>query len=472
MCSAHTPGDAEGGPTVNDAPLKELDLRLAVIRDRVKGVALRHHTGLYLFGRAGTGKTHAVKQILNRIESPCEYHLGHLTPMGLFDLLDKYCDRTIVLDDVAEILTNNIALQILLAALGNQPDQNGPRPVKYRRQGLDATVKFTGGIILISNLELRPAPLLAALKSRVHYLRHDPSDEQIAALMRHIAAQGRPQHGLSPAECLEVVEFVIVEGVRLGCRPDIRLLVDKALPDFAQHRAGATETHWKDLVLATLEGQVQEVKYMPMSPAGRKDTKEKEQQLLQNILAEHGTAADRLAAWYDQTGKSERAYYRRLGEVLPDSLTLSGSVSSVTTRPPPNGHRRGLERCASAAPIAARTNVPPAALFSSESIDRGGSEPPERLVAAEGVRPRTPLPTGGDTLQTGEFAVAGGGDGGAGHLALGPAAAPCGSTAISTSGMTTTVIPTSINVDDRDRWDAGTEKQHANSTLPGVFEDI
>ena len=254
------PEDTEINETTptDDSPLERLDLRLAVIRDRVKGVALRRHTGFYLSGRAGTGKTYSVKQTLDKIEGPYEYHLGHLTPMGLFDLLNRHCDRTIVLDNVAEILKNNVALQILLAALGNQPGNSGLRPVKYRRQGLDVTVQFSGGIILISNLELHPAPLLDALKSRIHCLRHDPSNEEIAALMRHIAAQGRPQHGLSAAECLEVAEFLIAESVRIGCRLDIRLLVDKALPDFAQHRAGETETHWKDLVVATLEGQVQE----------------------------------------------------------------------------------------------------------------------------------------------------------------------------------------------------------------------
>ena len=159
-----------------------------------------------------------------------------------------------MLDDVSEILANRIALQILLAALGNQPDAAGVRIVKYRRQGRDATVRFTGGIILISNLELHAAPLLEALKSRVHYLRYDPTDEQIAAMIVAKSvprADTRPK--FSPKDCLEVTDFLIAESRKLGCRLDIRLLVDKAFPDFAQYRNRNTETHWKDLVLATLE---------------------------------------------------------------------------------------------------------------------------------------------------------------------------------------------------------------------------
>ena len=296
-------------------PLQELQQRLAVVRDRVRGVARRHYAGFYLFGRAGTSKTYTVKTTLDDLELPYEYHLGHLTPMGLFDLLSEHHDRVLVLDDVSEILANRVAMQILLAALGNQPGATGSRIVKYRRQGRDETVRFTGGIILISNLELHAAPLLEALKSRVHYLRYDPTDEQIAALMREIASQGRTKPKLSPKECLEVAEFLIAESQRLGCRLDIRLLVDKAFPDFAQYRNHNTETHWKDLVLATLEEQVLALKYTRGPSATRKTVKADEHQIVRDILAAYSTKADRITAWQEQTQKSERAFYRRLKEI-------------------------------------------------------------------------------------------------------------------------------------------------------------
>ena len=296
-------------------PLTELDQRQAVIRDRVRGVARRHYAAFYLFGRPGTSKTYTVRTTLDDLKIPYEYHLGHLTPMGLFDLLAQYHDRIIVLDDVSELLTNRIALQLLLAALGNQPDATGVRIVKYRRQGRDETVQFSGGIILISNLELHSAPLLEALKSRLHYLRHDPTDEQVAALMQEIASQGRTKPKMSPAECLEVAEFLIAESQRLGCRLDIRLLVDKAFPDFAQYRNRNTETHWKDLVLATLEEQVLAMKYTRGPSAARKTVKADEHQIVRDILAACATKTERIAAWYEQTRKSERAFYRRLKEI-------------------------------------------------------------------------------------------------------------------------------------------------------------
>ena len=81
-------------------PLTELQQRQAVIRDRVRGVARRHYAGFYLHGRPGTSKTHTVKTTLDDLDIPYEYHLGHLTPMGLFDLLAQQHDRILVLDDV------------------------------------------------------------------------------------------------------------------------------------------------------------------------------------------------------------------------------------------------------------------------------------------------------------------------------------------------------------------------------------
>ena len=143
-------------------------------------------------------------------------------------------DQIIVLDDVAEILANRIALQLLLAALGNQPNATGVRLVKYRqaRPRRDGEVYRWHHYHL--KFELHAAPLLEALKSRVHYLRYDPTDEQIAALMRKSLPKVALKPKLSPEECRQVAEFLIAESQRIGCRLDIRLLVEKALPDYAQ----------------------------------------------------------------------------------------------------------------------------------------------------------------------------------------------------------------------------------------------
>jgi hypothetical protein len=303
------------------AGLQELNRRLTVVKDRVRGVARGYYPGFYLFGPPGTSKTHTIRTTLSGLGAPYIYHVGHVTPLGLFDLLDQHRDQVIVLDDVSSIFRQPIALQILLAALGNQLRGTGERIVEYRRQGRVEKVQFSGGAIFASNLDLPPAPLLLAIKSRAHYLEHDPSDVQLAALMLEIAGRGWPAESplLSAAECHEVAAFLIAESARLGCRYDIRLLVDKAFPDFLQWRHGQTEAHWKDLVTTALQEELRALRFSPRAlPGTRNERKAREQQIVQDLLAEFPTARARLAAWQDRSGKSARAFYRRLRELGTD----------------------------------------------------------------------------------------------------------------------------------------------------------
>jgi hypothetical protein len=299
------------------SPLVDLNSRLTIIRDRVRGVALGHHTGFYLFGRPGTSKTYTVKTTLDELGVKYVYVDGHLTPMGLFELLDEQHDRIIVLDDVSQLFADKKALQILLAALGNQPDDRHTRIIKYRRQGKDQTIYFTGGIIAISNLELHAQPLLEALKSRVHYLKCNPTDDQLSALMLEVAGKGWPASApkLSAEECLEIAIFLVASCKRLNVRLDMRLLVDKAFPDYLQHREGDTEAHWKDLVLTTLEEQLIDLKHTKAEAPSRQAQKEIEHELLSQLIAESADREQQVAAWMKRTGKSERAFYRRLKEL-------------------------------------------------------------------------------------------------------------------------------------------------------------
>ena len=296
--------------------LAELQQRLKVIRDRVVGVALRQHTGFYLFGRPGTSKTYTVRTTLDQMGTQYAYHSGHLTDLGLFDLLRENHDRIVLLDDVSSIFKHKVALQILLAALGNQPSDRGVRIVKYKRRGLEETIRFTGGILAISNLELHAEPVMEALKSRVNYLKYDPTAQQIEAMMLEIASKGwtTPVGTMTPDECREVAEFLIAESHRLSVRPDMRNLVDKAFPDYLQCRTKMAETHWKDLIRTTLEEQLVELKHTP-ELVSRDATKRREQIIARSISNEYPDRVSRLMKWQEVTGKSERAFYRRLEEI-------------------------------------------------------------------------------------------------------------------------------------------------------------
>ena len=101
-----------------DALVGDLDRRQAIVRDYVRGVARHYATGLYLFGRPGTAKTHTVRKVLSEdVREIFSYERGHLTPMGLFDLIADHPDEVIVLDDLGAVLKSDVALQILLSAL-------------------------------------------------------------------------------------------------------------------------------------------------------------------------------------------------------------------------------------------------------------------------------------------------------------------------------------------------------------------
>jgi hypothetical protein len=290
------------------SPLEQLDQKLAVVRDRVRGVALGRHTGFYLYGRPGTSKTHTVLTTLDREGFAHRYTTGHLTPIGLFDLIDDYNDSLIVLDDMTQILTQPIAVQILLAALGNGPAK-GDRPVDYNRSGKRMRTWFSGGIIMVSNFELQGNAAIDAIKSRVHTYNYDPTDEQIAALILSLAERGL--HGLTPDVSREVAQHVLAECQRLDYRPEVRLYVDKALRDYELWQDGETETHWRDLVTVAIQERATDLRH-ELRPVGRAAQMTAETAIAQEIDRSHETRAAKLTGWKEQTGKSERAYYRRL----------------------------------------------------------------------------------------------------------------------------------------------------------------
>lgn len=311
--------DVISTPATADPNLAELDRRLGIVRDRVRGVAEHGQPGFYLYGRAGTAKTYTVRTTLDEIGCDYEYQLGHLTPIGLFDLLEANSTKIIVLDDVATIFGQPAALNILLAALGKQPD--GRRIVKYKRQGRTVSVEFTGGIIAISNLELHGNAVMDALKSRLQPLNYNPTDDQIGALMHSIASKGYTlpddRGRLSPREAGLVTEFLLGQTKRLGLDPDVRMQVDKAFRDYCQWKTGETETSWKDLIVSSLEDRLTELKYSEaaLPVPSKREEKAGELKLLEKIMKECSTPQEQLDAFVAATGKSLRTCQRRMRQL-------------------------------------------------------------------------------------------------------------------------------------------------------------
>jgi hypothetical protein len=300
--------------------LAELGRRQAIVRDHVRGVARQYATGLYLFARPGTAKTHTVRAVLDEeIREIYTYQRGHLTPMGLFELIAQNPDEVIILDDLGAVLKSDVALQILLSALEHPTSRDRGRVVKYRRQGREDRVVFRGGIVCISNKELHDDEMLGAFKSRGHTLNYDPTDVQLGALMLGIADRGWPvgtgNPSIAPEAAHAIVSYLMGEMIRLDCRFDLRLLVNKAFPDYQQWKDGEAESDWRDLISASIEQHLVAVRHSGETPVTREDRKEEERAILREIVSNHASRDDRVRVWIERTGKSERAFYRRLAEM-------------------------------------------------------------------------------------------------------------------------------------------------------------
>ncbi len=205
-------------------------------------------------------------------------------------------------------------LQFLLAALGSPNDRSQIRKIRHKTAAGERVIPYTGGIIVISNLSLsgHHHEILQALRDRIFVTGFEPIDEQVCALIRHLAGMGIKD--VVPQDARIVAEFVIGECQARGVRPSVRLFVDKALADFRLHRAGKTECDWRDLVINSIEQQMLELEH-PTRALGRADQVEAERQIARQIAVEFKTQDERLAAWKKRTGKSQAALYRRLADL-------------------------------------------------------------------------------------------------------------------------------------------------------------
>lgn len=298
-------------------PLEDLHKQQSIIKDRIRSVVHREGNGVYLHGRPGSSKTRLVRTTLETLAAPYAYSLGHVTPIGLFELISTNRDQIILLDDVSSLFKQPVALQLLLAALGNPHDDSRTRLVRYKTAKGDISVPFTGGIIAISNLPLsgHNPEVVAALNDRVYVVSYEPTDEQIHAQIMEIAESG--PRGVSPEKATMVAHFVLTECKRLEMRPSLRTFVDKALPDFRLWENKRSESHWKDLVISSLKQEIV-LPQREQRDLSRAEKTDAERRIAHGIFLDFDNREERLAEWKKQTGKSQAAFYRRVDELRKD----------------------------------------------------------------------------------------------------------------------------------------------------------
>ena len=275
--------------------------KLQILEDRVVGVAEGYQAGLYLLGRPGTGKTHTVKGTLDRLGVSAHYANARLSPAALFDMLGQHPDRVHVIDDVPELWKSPEAKPILMAALGGKGGE--ARRVDYRLKGDARSVEFRGGIIAISNVPQRQDPGAKALASRTVFYEFAPTDDELAAHMRHLAAEGFD--GLTPAEAGEVCEFVLQAAAQAESRPDLRTF-EKGCADYRLWRTGKVQCSWHVLIQSSLRPVSAGEIGVPLSRDERMTEQDEVVEALYARFPYTDQRAERAAEWERLTGASEK----------------------------------------------------------------------------------------------------------------------------------------------------------------------
>ena len=84
--------------------LDAFDHLIRIIKARVNGVAKRKIVGVYISGRAGTGKTVTVQDTLRGEKVNFQYINCRVSPGGLYDAMKTNPEDVFVLDDVSTLL--------------------------------------------------------------------------------------------------------------------------------------------------------------------------------------------------------------------------------------------------------------------------------------------------------------------------------------------------------------------------------
>jgi hypothetical protein len=257
---------------INQRELDSLEAKLQLIRDRVRGVATGWSTGFYLWGDGGVSKTYTVEDMLKRLKVGYKLTNSRLTGKGLFELLRDFPDIIHVLDDLETMLLDKNSHGVLRSALWGIPNKNGKmdRRVVWQIGGKRQEFYFTGGIIMIANVQLDQIATLKAMSSRISVLQHQPTSTELIALMRKLADEGFTfkGHNLTPYECHEVVDEVVYLSQFLDKPIDIRLFVN-GMKDRLQFKAGVSETHWLNMLESRIKQRMVQ----------REDVKAMEQQI-------------------------------------------------------------------------------------------------------------------------------------------------------------------------------------------------
>jgi hypothetical protein len=196
-----------------------------------------------------------------------------------------------------------------------------PRVITYITARDHFEFVFTGGIVVVSNEDLRNNGVLGAVASRMRPLKWQLRPDELVALIRQIAANGFVYRGkkIPPKECQEVAEYVIGESDIGKYKIDLRTFCDHALPTYANWKrchAGdepwTKQVHWTDIVKSKIQGEAVIEK--------RQERVDRERATACVCYRDGDNTQNRIDLWKERTGWNKQAFYNRLNEAKASGL--------------------------------------------------------------------------------------------------------------------------------------------------------
>jgi hypothetical protein len=304
----------------------EFSKRLEVLRALTLGCLHGHHTGAYISGPPGVSKSYTVLNKLREHGASWQLH-QRITAKPLFFELQKHAGAVHVIDDCEQLLSEKSALTLLRAILGGERiNHRRERPISYSISGSRARVVkhyFYGSVIFISNRPLTDErPEVRAIMSRIPSLSFDPPEEELRAVMRHVARQGYEAEAskMSPNECVEVIEYVIQLAAELRCHLDLRW-IEHGYGHYLTHLQSGGRVDWRDMVKFHIINTL--TCFDHNVSAGQGDAEHGEANQPREPVQEIAIAQEidakpslnreqKVRLWQDRTGLSRATYYRRL----------------------------------------------------------------------------------------------------------------------------------------------------------------
>jgi len=218
--------------------MDRIEQRFNILDDMTKATIAGDIRAMIVTGPPGVGKSYGVEFQLEKAglfdnlsgrKIKYEVIKGAMTPIGLYCTLYKHSDpkNVLVFDDCDSILLDDVALNILKAAL----DSGKKRRIHWnsdssmlRREGVPDCFDFKGSVIFITNLKfenLKSKKLqdhLEALQSRCHFLdlTLDTTRDKILRI-KQIFRRGDlfQDYDFTPEQGDEIIEFMQANHTKL-----------------------------------------------------------------------------------------------------------------------------------------------------------------------------------------------------------------------------------------------------------------